>query len=73
MAIIADLADDGGAHLQAGKAGADVPGEAADVADEASLMAQRGAQLGGIDVGAEAAHHDHLRRGHVFFQSISHS
>src|ERR1700694_3206724 len=81
MAIVANFTDDAGAHLQSSEAGADVAGEAAHIADEVSLLAQRGSDLRWIQVGAEPAHHDHLdaacrgpgAKAHVFFQSISHS
>ncbi len=79
--IVANLADDGGVHLQSSQAGADVAGEAAHVADKVALLAQRGSDLCRVEVGTEPAHHDHLDaagRGpcantHDFFQSISHS
>ena len=72
--IVADLADDGGAHLQSSQARGDVAGEAAHVSDVVPLLAQWRPDLCRVDVRAEPTHHDDLgATAHVFFQSISHS
>src|SRR5205823_1222567 len=72
MTVVADLANNGRAHLQPSQPGADVAGEAAHVADEVALLAQRRADLRRIHVGAQPAE-DYGLAGYDFFQSISHS
>src|SRR5919201_1072951 len=81
VTVIAYLADDGGAHPKASQSGADIAGEAAHVADEAALLAERRPRLRRIDIRTQAAHHNDFRSirvagfpaCHVFFQSINHS
>src|SRR5438270_13963361 len=85
VSVVANFADDGGAHLLWSQAGAGVAGEAAHVSDVVPLLAQWGSDLCRVDVGAEPAHHDDLGPPprpspasggggrQLFFQSISHS
>src|SRR5438132_2720837 len=85
VSVVANFADDGGAHLQSSQAGADVAREAAHVPDVVPLLAQWRPDLCRVDVGAEPAHHHdlgpHPRPSpasggggrQLFIQSISHS